>query len=237
MDVRRARRVKIGLAGLAVLGIGAALTSAAWTTWSSSTPTSPPETSTSRARCPPSQTAPVIPGAADRLGGVRRHHRDHAELRLGPGRARGSADGADGIRPQRPGEHVDGGRDRDRARPHVDPARRDHRRRGVHARSPPAGSRLPATATFTLTVTAGPTAVEGATGRIIVRVDGVSDDPVRALMSPVRRGHAVLGSPARPHHGGAALVVVLAATLIAALPGAAMPARAADRDAATGTWP
>ena len=31
MDVRRARRVKIGLAGLAVLGIGAALTSAAWT--------------------------------------------------------------------------------------------------------------------------------------------------------------------------------------------------------------
>ena len=31
MDVRRARRVKIGLAGLAVLGVGAALTSAAWT--------------------------------------------------------------------------------------------------------------------------------------------------------------------------------------------------------------
>ena len=31
MDVRRARRVKIGLAGLAVLGVGAALTSAVWT--------------------------------------------------------------------------------------------------------------------------------------------------------------------------------------------------------------
>lgn len=31
MDVRRARRIKIGLAGLAVLGVGAALTSAAWT--------------------------------------------------------------------------------------------------------------------------------------------------------------------------------------------------------------
>lgn len=30
MDVRRARRVKIGLAALAVLGVGAALTSAAW---------------------------------------------------------------------------------------------------------------------------------------------------------------------------------------------------------------
>lgn len=31
MDVRRARRIKIGLAGLAVLGVGAALTSAVWT--------------------------------------------------------------------------------------------------------------------------------------------------------------------------------------------------------------
>jgi predicted ribosomally synthesized peptide with SipW-like signal peptide len=31
VDVRRARRVKVGLAALAVLGVGAALTSAAWT--------------------------------------------------------------------------------------------------------------------------------------------------------------------------------------------------------------
>lgn|GEM_PF-992003 len=31
MEARRARRIKIGLAGLAVLGLGAALTSAAWT--------------------------------------------------------------------------------------------------------------------------------------------------------------------------------------------------------------
>ena len=34
------------------------------------------------------------------------------------------------------------------------------------------------------------------------------------------------GSPPRSRHGGAALVVVLAAALIAALPGAAVPARA-----------
>ena len=37
----------------------------------------------------------------------------------------------------------------------------------------------------------------------------------------------MLGSPARSCHGGAALVLVLAATLVAALPWAATPARAA----------
>ena len=79
MDVRRARRVKIGLAGLAVLGVGAALTSAAWTDVVFFDADVTTGNFNLQGALPADQAAPV--GAAGRrgVGGVRRHHGDHAD--------------------------------------------------------------------------------------------------------------------------------------------------------------
>ncbi|MDQ0373030.1 hypothetical protein [Cellulomonas humilata] len=179
MDVRRARRVKIGLAGLAVLGIGAALTSAAWTDVVFFDADVTTGNFNLQGALPASQTAPVIPGTADAAW---EESDDITAITLNFGSVQ--------VAPGDPPTVLTGYVRNDPASTWTG----DVTAIGLDPTSTlPAGitavvaftpAALPqdlapgATATFTLTVTAGPTAVEGATGRIIVRVDGVSDDPV-----------------------------------------------------------
>jgi len=178
VDVRRARRIKIGLAGLAVLGGGGALTSAAWTDVVFFDADVTTGNFTLQGALPADQAAPDAPpdGAAwEESDDITAITLNFGSVQVAPGDPPTVLTGYVRNDPASTwtGDVTAIGLDPTSTLP-----------AGITAVVAFTPAALPqdlapgATATFTLTVTAGPTAVEGATGRIIVRVDGVSDDPV-----------------------------------------------------------
>lgn len=177
MEVRRARRVKVGLAALAVLGVGAALTSAAWTDVVFFDADVATGNFNLQGALPADQTAPVAPpdGAAwlesDDSTAIELHF-DTIQF------AANESVTVTGYVRNDPASTWTA----DLTSITVDPTSLPA---GVTATAvftdptPPVTGLAPGdVATFTLTVTADGTVVEGATGSVVVQVDGESADPV-----------------------------------------------------------
>ena len=130
MDVRRARRIKIGLAALAVLGVGAALTSAAWNDVVFFDADVTTGNFNLQGALPANQTTPQAP--TDDAAWLESDDETAIELHFDEIQI-AADDEAVGhrLRPQRPGQHVDRRPDRHHRR-RDRPARRCDRRRGVH---------------------------------------------------------------------------------------------------------
>jgi predicted ribosomally synthesized peptide with SipW-like signal peptide len=179
VDARRARRVKIGLAGLAVLGVGAALTSAVWTDVVFFDAEVTTGNFNLQGALPADQAAPAVPtdpAAWEESDDIAAITLNFGSVQVAPeestvltGYVRNdtastwtadlTAIGLDPTSTLPAGITA--------VPVFTDPV-------------PPDGLAPGDVATFTLTVAADDTVVEGATGTIIVRVDGESVDPVPA---------------------------------------------------------
>jgi predicted ribosomally synthesized peptide with SipW-like signal peptide len=177
VDVRRARRVKIGLAGLAVLGVGAALTSAAWTDVVFFDADVTTGNFNLQGALPADQLVPVVPADA----AAWEESDDIAAITLNFGSVQVAPEESTvltGYVRNDPASTWTA----DLTAITVDPT--SSLPTGITAvvaftdPVPPEDLAPGDVATFTLTVTADATVVEGATGSIIVRADGESVDPV-----------------------------------------------------------
>lgn len=177
MDVRRARRIKIGLAGLAVLGVGAALTSAAWTDVVFFDADVTTGNFNLQGALPADQAAPAAPPD----GAAWEESDDIAAITLNFGSVQVAPDESvvlTGYVRNDPASTWTA----DLTAIALDPT--SSLPAGVTAvvaftdPIPPEDLAPGDVATFTLTVSADDTVVEGAAGTIVVRADGESVDPV-----------------------------------------------------------
>jgi hypothetical protein len=177
VDVRRARRIKIGLAGLAVLGVGAALTSAVWTDVVFFDAAVTTGNFNLQGALPADPLVPVAPPD----GAAWEESDDIAAITLNFGSVQVAPDESVVLTGYVRNDPLSTWT-ADLTAITLDPT--SALPAGITAVPvftdplPPEDLAPGEVATFTLTVSADDTVVEGATGTIIVHVDGESVDPV-----------------------------------------------------------